>query len=506
MIAGIRGRLLRTPPGYRYSIGRVLAIYIGVMVTMMLAALDQTIVATALPHIVSDIGGLSNYSWVFSAYLLCQTISVPVFGKLGDIYGRRRMLLVAITVFLLGSALCGLARSMAELIAFRSLQGLGAGGLFALVFATVGEIVPPRDRGRYQGMIGAAFGSASILGPAVGGFIVDNATWRWIFYVNLPIGCAALVLVAVTMPKLTVKRAHQVDYIGAMLLAAGTAFLLLGLVWSSHRYTFASPHVLGAFAAAMALLGAFAFYERRVSEPILPFDVLKTPIVAAGGACMAMTAMCQFGSIVFVPLFVQKVIGTSATSSGVVITPLVLGAVTASAASGQWVSRTGRYRGNVLVGPVVLGVGMTLLWRMNLHTSVGEAARNAFVAGLGVGLMMQVFMVAAQSAVPLATIGVTTAFMQFCRSVGTTFGATIFGVIVNHGLPKTVQADAPDLVARSPAARQQLADAIHPAFLFAMLIAATVFVTAYVGVKGRPLRRTFDEAPPAEMVLQVHEL
>src|SRR6266487_7194688 len=228
-MGSLRERLARKPPGYRFTIGRILAIYAGLMVTLLLAALDQTIVATALPRIVSDLGGLSSYSWVFTAYMLATTVTVPLYGKLGDKYGRRPLFLFAIVLFLVGSALCGLAQDMTQLVGFRAIQGLGAGGLFPLALATVGEIVPPRDRGRYQGLIGAVFAAASIIGPAVGGFIVDNATWRWIFLVNLPVGALALVVIALTMPKRRVRAEHEIDWLGAGLLAAGTASLLLGL-------------------------------------------------------------------------------------------------------------------------------------------------------------------------------------------------------------------------------------------------------------------------------------
>ena len=323
----IRERLARQPPGYRFTIGRILAIYAGIMVTLLLAALDQTIVSTALPRIVSDLGGLSSYSWVFTAYMLATTVTVPLYGKLGDKYGRRPLFLFSISLFLVGSALCGLAQNMTELVAFRAVQGLGAGGLFPLSLATVGEVVPPRDRGRYQGLIGAVFAASSIIGPAVGGFIVDNLSWRWVFYVNVPVGAVALGVIVVTMPKVAAKLEHSIDWLGAAVLAAGTAALLLGLVWGGNQYAWTSAHVLGALVASVLLLGAFALIERRVEEPILPFELLRNRTVSASVACMGLVGMAMFGTIAFVPLFVQGVIGTSATSSGVVLTPLMLGAV-----------------------------------------------------------------------------------------------------------------------------------------------------------------------------------
>src|SRR5437763_5002862 len=277
-MGSLRERLARKPPGYRFTIGRILAIYAGVMVALFLAALDQTIVATALPRIVSDLGGITQYSWVFTAYILTSAVAVPVYGRLGDVHGRRPLMLIAVTVFLAGSALCGVAQNMTELVVFRGIQGLGAGGLFPLSLAVIGGIVPPRDRGRWQGLIGAVFASASIIGPAVGGFIVDNTTWRWIFLVNLPVGAIALVVIALTMPKRKVRAEHEIDWLGAGLLAAGTAALLLGLVWAGRDYAWASAHVVVALLVAIFVLAVFAFAERRSKEPILPFDVLRNPI------------------------------------------------------------------------------------------------------------------------------------------------------------------------------------------------------------------------------------
>jgi EmrB/QacA subfamily drug resistance transporter len=387
-MGSLRERLARKPPGYRFTIGRTLAIYGGLMVALLLAALDQTIVATALPQIVSDLGGISKYSWVFTAYMLASTVTVPLYGKLGDVYGRKPLFIFAIVVFLLGSALCGLAQNMTQLVIFRGIQGLGAGGLFPLALAVVGSIVPPRERGRYQGLIGAVFASASIIGPALGGFIVDNTTWRWIFYVNLPVGGLALLVISITMPRRAPLTEHSIDWAGAALLAVCSTSLLLGLVWGSSDYTWTSAQVVGSLTVSALFFAVFLLYERRVPEPILPFDLMRNRTVAASLLCIALVGMAMFGTISYVPLFVQGVIGTSATSSGVVLTPLILGAVTASVLSGQWVSRSGRVRPNAIAGPIVLTAGMFLLWRMDEHTTNGQAARNMVVVGVGLGLMM----------------------------------------------------------------------------------------------------------------------
>jgi EmrB/QacA subfamily drug resistance transporter len=496
-VASLRARLAQKPPGYRFTIGRVLAIYGALMLALLLASLDQTIVATALPRIVSDLGGLTSYSWVITGYVLAMTVTVPLYGKLGDIYGRRALYLVAIPIFLLGSALCGLAQNMAELVAFRVVQGLGAGGLFALAHATIAVIVPPRERGRYQGLIGATFAAGSIIGPALGGLIVDHATWRWVFYVNLPVGLVALAVIAVAIPKRSPRREHSVDYLGAALLAGGTTALLLGLVWGGQQYAWSSPEVVGSLVAAAILFVAFAIVERRVREPILPFDLLRRPTVAAGIVAIGLSAMAMVGTIAYVPLFVQGVIGTSATSSGVVLTPFMLGAVTASAISGLWITRSGRYRPNALVGPVVLGVGLMLLSRMDTHTTNLEAARNMVIAGIGIGLMMQVFVIAVQNVVPVTAMGSATALTQFARSIGATLGVTLMGVIVNQGLPSAARLSRGSVHRLPPHLRQALAHALQPAFLAAAALCLVTLAIVMFWLEEVPLRKELEEVQSA---------
>jgi EmrB/QacA subfamily drug resistance transporter len=430
--------------------------------------------------------------------MLTSTITVPLYGKLGDVYGRKNLFLFAIVVFLLGSALCGLATTMTQLVLFRAVQGIGAGGLFPLSLAVIGNIVPPRDRGRWQGRIGAVFAS-SLAGPAIGGFIVDNTTWRWIFLVNLPVGGLALIVISLTMPRRAPQTSHTIDWLGAGVLAAGTASLLMGLVWGGKQYGWASGHVVGALALAAVLLAMFAVVERRAAEPILPFEILRNPIVAGSVACMALVGMAMFGTISYVPLFVQGVIGTSATSSGVVLTPLMLGAVTTSLLAGQLVSRTGRYRWNAILGPIVLTAGMVLLWRMSVTTTNAQAARNMVIAGIGIGSMMQVFVLSVQNAVRRAHIGSATALTQFSRQMGATIGVTVMGAIVNHGLPSGVGGTEGIGIHKLPrAARSELAAAIRPAFLVAACVAAGVCVIAVIWVKEQPLRRSLDEVSAAD--------
>ena len=490
----LRERLARKPPGYQFTIGRILAIYSGLMVALLLAALDQTIVATALPKVVSDLGGITQYTWVFTAYMLGSTVTVPLYGKLGDAHGRKPLFIVAIVIFLVGSALCGAAQNMWQLVIFRAVQGIGAGGLFPLTLAMVGMIVPPRDRGKYQGLIGSVFAGASIVGPLVGGFIVDNASWRWIFYVNLPVGGLALAVILVTMPKRATKQAHSIDWLGAAVLAAGTTALLLGLVWAGNEYPWGSAEVIGALSVAAVLIVAFALIERGVPEPILPFSLLRNQTVASSVACMALVGAAMFGTISFVPLFVQGVIGTSATSSGVVLTPLILGAVVTSFISGQIVSRTGRYRPNTLIGPVVLGAGMLLLWRMNIHTTNAEAARNMVIAGIGLGMMMQIFVLSVQNSVPRAAMGTATALTQFSRSIGATLGVTLLGVIVNQNLPPKVTTSGVAIHRLPLAGREALAHALRPAFFAAFLLCVGVFVISLLWVREAPLQTQFEDA------------
>jgi EmrB/QacA subfamily drug resistance transporter len=495
-VSALRARLAHKPPGYRFTIGRVLAIYGAIMVALLLAALDQTIVATALPRIVGDLGGLNSYSWVITAYVLAMAVTVPLYGKLGDIYGRRRLYIVAISIFLFGSVLCGLAQSMNQLVASRAIQGMGAGGLFALAIATVGVIVPPRDRGRYQGLIGATFAAGSIIGPALGGLIVDNASWRWIFFVNLPVGAVALAVIAIAIPKRTERREHSLDLLGAMLLAIGTSTFLLGLVWGGEEHPWGSTQVLGAFGIALVALTAFAFVERRAKEPILPFEFLRNPIVASGVAAVGLSAMAMVGTIAYVPLFVQGVIGTSATSSGVVLTPFMLGAVIASAISGQWISRSGHYRPNALIGPVVLAIGLVLLSRMDTSTTNAEAAAYMVVAGVGLGMMMQVFVIAVQNQVPMRSMGSATALTQFGRAIGATLGVTAMGVIVNHGLPPGSNLDRGSVHRLPPPLRVELADALHPAFLAAAALCLVTFTIVFLWLKEAPLREEVETPPP----------
>ena len=491
----MRERLVTTPPGYRHTLGRVLAIYGALMVTLFFSALDQTIVVTALPRIVADVGGLTSYSWIVTAYMLAITVTVPLYGKLVDVYGARLPFLGAIVLFLAGSGLCALAQTMTQLVAFRAVQGIGAGGLVPLALSTVGGLVPPRERGRYQGLIGATFAAAAIGGPPLGGLIVDHASWRWIFLVNLPLGVLALVAVAVAMPREAVRGRRSIDWLGAAALGAGTGAFLVALVWAGHAYAWASAEVVGAFAASAALLAGFAAIERRVPEPILPFELLRGRTVAVGTLALWLIGMTMLGTVVYVPLFVQGALGKSATSAGVIVVPFLLSAVVASVASGFWVSRTGRYKAVAVAGLAILVAGLVLIWRMDEATTGGEVARNAVIAGVGLGLGMQVLLVAVQNAVPLASMGSATALVHFARTIGGTLGVTLMGVIVARDLPHGVDVQGPLPQRLPPVVRGVLADAVRPAFLFAACVCAAALAVVALGLREEPLRRSLEEEP-----------
>jgi MFS family permease len=336
----------------------------------------------------------------------------------------------------------------------------------------------------------------SIIGPALGGILVDQASWRWTFYVNLPVGALALAVIAIAIPKREKRLDHYLDIPGAVLLAAGSCALLLGLVWG-RDHGWGSPRVLSCLAVAAALLIAFAYVERRAPEPILPFDLLRHPTVATGVVSIGLAAMAMVGTIAFVPLFVQGVIGTSATTSGAVLTPFMLGAVGASAISGQWISHSGRYRPNALAGPIVLGVGLLLLSRMDTSTSTSQAAVYMVVAGIGLGLMMQVFVVAVQNVVPFRAIGSATALTQFSRSIGATLGVTLMGVIINHGLPAGTDVDRAAVRRLPPNLRDALAEAMQPAFMSAAALCAVVLLIVFLGLREVPLRKDFEDEPAA---------
>ena len=500
-MTSIRARLATQPEGYRIPIGRVLAIYAGLMLVSFLSSTDQTIVSTALPTVVAHIGGLSQYSWVFTAYMLAATVSIPLYGKLGDVYGKRPMLLASVGLFLVGTAACGLARSMPMLIAFRGLQGLGAGGLVPLSMATVGSIVPLRDRGRYQGLIVASFAGGAGIGPLLGGFIVDHASWPWIFYVNVPFGLLALLVIFTKMSNPQRSERRPIDWLGAATLSVASTLLMLGLLWGGRQYAWGSPVTTLVLAGAVCFATAFAWIERRAVEPIILFEALKQRAVATSVACYALGGMVTLGAITWVPLFVQGVIGSSATEAGLVLWPQFLVASLTSFLVGHWISRRGRLRPTALAGPLFMTAGMLLLWRLNAHATTGEVARDTALTGLGWGMMAQVFILSVQNAVPRSLITSATALMVFSRSMGAALGVAAMGAFVNHGLPRGTKLDASAAGASlgGGASRAVLAHAISPAFFATAIVAALVLPVAAFGVRNVSLRRSVDEEPLREV-------
>ncbi|MES2203215.1 MAG: MDR family MFS transporter [Patescibacteria group bacterium] len=419
---------------------------LGAMLAMLLAALDQTIVSTALPKIVGELHGLEHLSWVFTAYMLASVITVPLYGKLSDIHGRRFFYLFGIAIFLVGSALSGTAQSMLELILYRGVQGIGAGAIMVNSFSIVGDLFSPRERGRWQGLIGAMWGLSSIIGPLLGGWITDTASWRWIFYINIPLGLIAFGVIYWLLPKIVHHRQeHPVDYLGAGLLACVLLPFLLAVVWGGSTYPWLSPLILGLFALSAVLLAAFLWVESRAEDPILPLRFFRNRAFSGSVAAVFFSSCGMFGAIVFLPLFAQNVIGLSATNSGLVLTPLLLGAVIASAVSGQIISRTGRYKWIIIGGMAVAAVGMYLLSMLSAQTGYWELAGKMVVTGLGMGVSFSAFNIVVQNAFEARYLGVVTATTQLFRSVGGTVGTALLGGLFNYGLQTQHLSFAPAL-------------------------------------------------------------
>src|SRR5580704_17538310 len=388
---------------------KLLVIYGALMLALLLSGLDQTIVSTALPTIVNDLGGLSHLSWVVTAYLLASTATTQVWGKLGDQYGRKYLFLGAIVIFLIGSALCGQSRNMGELIAFRAVQGIGGGGLLVLTQAIVGDIVPARQRGRYQGAFGAVFGVSSVIGPLLGGFFVDNLSWRWVFYINLPIGAVALVVVIVVLPATSTRRKHTIDYLGATLLAAFATCVVLATSWGGTTYAWGSPVIIALFAGAAVSLAGWWLSARRAAEPVLPLSLFRNPVFRVASAISLAAGFALLGSIAYLPLFLQVVHGISPTLSGVYLLPMVGGLLITSIGSGQLIARTGRYKVFPIIGTALLVVALFLLSTLDENTATWVMNVYFFLLGFSLGLILQVLVIAVQNSVDYADLGTATA-------------------------------------------------------------------------------------------------
>src|SRR6266487_579483 len=455
------------------SRGRLASILIGVMLGMLLASLDQTIVGTALPHIVADLGGLEHYAWVVTAYLLASTVTVPIYGKLSDIYGRRVFFIGGMIIFLIGSALAGTSQNMTQLIIYRGIQGLGAGGMMPIALAIIGDIFPPSERGKWQGLFVAVFGFSSIVGPTLGGWITDNWGWRWVFYVNMPVGVIAILTAGFVLPKLVNRRKHIIDYLGSVFLIAGTVPLLLAFSWAGTQYDWGSWQIVGLFIFSAVMLITFFLIELRAPEPIISPRLFKNSIFLVSVIATFLVSAGMFGAILYIPLFVQGVLGNSATNSGVVLTPLMIGFIISTIAGGQPLSPTGRHKILAILGFIVAAVGMFLLSRMTVSTSEGEVVRDMVITGLGIGVMMSLFTIVVQNAFPYRQLGEVTAGITFFRSIGSTMGVAVMGAIMTNTFQSELQSNMPAILKRLVPA-DKLAQLQNPQLLLAPDVVAKI--------------------------------
>jgi EmrB/QacA subfamily drug resistance transporter len=495
---------------------------IGVGLALFLAALDQTIVGTALPRIVADLNGLDYFAWVATAYLVTSTTLTPIAGKLGDLFGRKPFVLGGMIGFVLASALCGQAQNMAELIAFRAVQGIFGGVLFASVFATIGDLYAPAERAKLQGVFAGIFGVASVVGPVVGGFLTDNLSWRWVFYVNVPVGVLAIAVVFVTLPAVAHQASwRDIDFAGAFALAATLVPLLIALsITQNHDLT--SPEVLSLLGVAAVMAVIFFLIERRNPHPVVPFDLWKNPTFAVSTAIGFLLGFAMFGAIIFVSLVYQGVLGIPATNSGLLITPLMVGLITASVITGQLMVRIKRYRYIGTVGAVILTLGLVLLAQVTVGTPEIEVVRDLVLVGLGVGVGMPLYLNATQSAVAAQYLGVVSSQIQFWRNIGSTVGVALLGSVLGHELSQKIAAAvpaqlagavsatsgnaqaifSPDAMQKIPAPvllaiRGALASALHDVFLIAAGVAALAVVVSLF-LQEVPLRGRTQRAPRPE--------
>ncbi|GAA3606869.1 MDR family MFS transporter [Marihabitans asiaticum] len=521
------------PAPYRLS-AQNRRVFVGLMLGMLVASVSQTIVGPAMPRIVAELGGMDHYSWVATAAMLVSAVSVPIVGKLSDLYGRRGFYLGGIIVFLIGSLICGFAPNFWTLVLGRAVQGLGMGTLMPLSQTIIGDIIPPRQRGKYQGLMGAVFGLTSVAGPLAGGVITDTWGWRWLFFVALPVGAVAFVFVARFLHLEHTPRRVQIDYAGIAALVLGLTSLLLALSLGGTSWAWGSASSVSLFAVAVVALSAFVLVERRAVEPVLPLRLFRRKVFSYAGIAAFGLSMVMFGAIIYIPVYAQGVVGVDATNSGLVLMPLMLGFIIMGILTGQLITRTGRYLPFMLTGVLVMAFGIYLLTRLTYEATQTQLTVAMIFVGLGLGMAMQQYALVVQNDVTRSDLGVATATVQFFRNVGSTVGIAIFGTVMTSGLAEKVRSHLPAGAASSaqgggfdagsvldPAAleglppqvatavRQALAENLHDVFVLGLPILAVVFVATAL-IPAKPLRDTLDEpavptATPSQSRVQTPE-
>jgi len=432
---------------------QVMVTFAGVLLAMFLSSLDQTVVGTAMPRIISDLGGFSHYTWVTTAYIITSAVTIPITGKLTDMYGRKFFYISGLGLFILASFLCGLSSTMTQIIVFRGVQGIGAGVMMANAFTVIGDIFPPAERGKYQGFMSGVFGLSSIVGPTLGGYITDTFSWHWVFFVNIPLGVLIIVLFIFFFPNFRPDNLrHNIDYLGLVTLVLTVVPAMLALSWGGVEYSWSSPQIIGMFSFSMVMLALFLMIENRSREPIIPLSLFRNRIVAISEIVIFFTGIGMFGGIIFIPLFFQGVLGATATTSGSFLTPMMLGMIVGSFISGQLLSRAGgHYRIQGAIGIAIMGAGLALLSRMTIETSYANAVLNIVTTGFGLGITMPLYTIAVQNAVPYNLLGVATSSTAFFRSIGGSVGLAILGSVMNNRfatelisrLPTTIKAVIP---------------------------------------------------------------